>query len=110
MTKRKADCTSEEWQEIRARARGYDAAQRKKPSRRVYMKNYMDSYTKTPAYRENDNKRYGPARRERQLSSMRTRMYRASPDLVATLREIQGHRCAVCQRAFEFDDKSRRES
>lgn len=100
MTKRKEDCTPEEWVEIRARARKSDAKQRRKPSRVIYMKDYMASYTRTKDYRERDNARYNEDRRQKQLKKMRERTYGADAALVGVLREIQQNKCPLCQRTF----------
>lgn len=100
MTKLKKDCTEAEWQSIRKRARAYDAKERQKESRRNYMRDYMDWYTKTGEYRVKDNARYDDSRRKKQLTAHRKRAYGVPESEVEILMIIQGGRCGICNRMF----------
>lgn len=108
MTKRKSECTPEEWAVIRERARGYDAKQLKKPERKKYQKAYMSKYTKTPEYRAADNGRYCVERRKKALSNFRARAYGVEKQGIDLIRWAQKGRCAVCGVVFEPHESGKR--
>lgn len=100
MSKRKAECTPEEWETIRKRARQYDAKYRLQPERKQYMQKYMQDYIRSETYRERDNARYCDGRRAAQLAAFRKRKYGATSEDVERLRALQGNRCAACSRVL----------
>lgn len=101
MTKRKADCTPEEWAAIRERARTYDAKQRRRPERQRYMEEYRATYTRTPEYRARDAARYSDARRDAARRNYLRRTFGLTQTDLEGLLDGQDGKCAICLRPLE---------
>lgn len=104
MTKRKADCTPDEWQRIRALDRAY----KKTPKAKERIRKYLRDYSRSPKGRAKDRARYTEARKNYITAHARRRKYGISQLEIDDLMRVQDGRCGVCRAAFALEGKAKR--
>ena len=104
MSKKKHECTPEEWRRIRDRENEY----RRKPEQVARQREYQREYRTTAKSRARDRARYNEQRKNKITDSARRRKYGLTPEQFSDLLALQDYRCAVCQSKFVLEGKERR--
>jgi hypothetical protein len=101
-SKRKSQCTPEEWAEIRRKDRERYHAN---PTRKAKMLAYGREYSKSPRGRAKDKARYNERRKKLIADAARKRKYGITPEQFDALWLVQNGNCAVCASSMEREGK-----